>query len=352
MKTLETERLILRPFIAEDLQGLYDYAKNPKVGPMAGWKPHESIEESREILNMFRLNGRVWAIELKENGKLIGSVGIEENRRRPGIDDCKELGYVLDEAYWGKGLMIEAAEAALEYTFEEEKTAIVAVAHFTFNSQSKRVIEKLGFKYEGTLRRASKLPNGNYADTCMYSMTKREYLLKKAEKAGLFLALPEEFSENAHMEYCQEWNSSEEVIVPFSVRLRDMSYGEWLKSEIKGRTLSPEGFVCGTTYYLTDKSGRIYAVSNLRHELNENLMSTGGHIGYGTRPTERQKGYAGIVLALTLEKCKEKGIEKALVTCNDTNTGSARTIEMNGGVFENAVMSKDNDLVRRYWIEV
>ena len=82
MKTLETERLILRAYTEEDAQGLYEYAKDPDVGPRAGWKPHESAEESREIIRTMFMPVEAWAIFLKEDGRLIGTIGLENDRHR------------------------------------------------------------------------------------------------------------------------------------------------------------------------------------------------------------------------------------------------------------------------------
>ncbi|MBR0131086.1 MAG: GNAT family N-acetyltransferase, partial [Firmicutes bacterium] len=79
---LETERLILRPWKESDLQDFFEYASVDGVGQMAGWLPHESIEQSRDILSRFIAHKHTFALELKENGKVIGSLGIESSERR------------------------------------------------------------------------------------------------------------------------------------------------------------------------------------------------------------------------------------------------------------------------------
>ncbi len=76
MKTLETERLILREWKLEDAADLYEYAKTELVGPNAGWKPHQTIDESRGIIKKFIENQDTYAIVLKESGKVIGSIGL------------------------------------------------------------------------------------------------------------------------------------------------------------------------------------------------------------------------------------------------------------------------------------
>ena len=109
--TLKTPRLTLRPFQNSDLQDLYEYAKVDGVGQMAGWLPHKTIDDSRVILDMFIRSRRVFAIELKETGKVIGSLGIEEPDPDPEPEMLgQELGFVLHREYWGRELMPEAVK--------------------------------------------------------------------------------------------------------------------------------------------------------------------------------------------------------------------------------------------------
>ncbi len=174
MKALETQRLFLRPFQESDLWDFYEYAKNPKVGPNAGWPPHKSIEDSKTILNNFMEGDEVLAMELKENHRVIGSLGLHKDQLR-SAEGVKMLGYVLSEEYWGRGLTTEAAKAALRYAFEELNLDMVTIHHYSYNLRSKRVIEKCGFLYEGTLRHATQIFNGNIYDLVCYSMTRDEW---------------------------------------------------------------------------------------------------------------------------------------------------------------------------------
>lgn len=174
MRVLETERLRLRGWTLDDLDDFYEYAKRLDVGPDAGWKPHACKDESEKILKSFIENDDIWAIELKENNKVIGSVGLHKDMNRSGVNS-KILGYVLSKDYWGKGIMPEAVKAVIRYAFEEESLELISVQHFRFNDKSKRVIEKCGFKYEGTLRKGCKLFNGKIVDLVCYSILKEEY---------------------------------------------------------------------------------------------------------------------------------------------------------------------------------
>ncbi|MBQ6400756.1 MAG: GNAT family N-acetyltransferase [Firmicutes bacterium] len=176
---LETERLILRRWEKKDAPQLYEYAKNPNVGPPAGWKPHESVRESRMIIDqLFRINA-TWAVVLKESGRIVGSISLEPDKFRTNIR-TRELGYSLAEDCWGRGLMTEAARTVIRYAFEEMKLETLMIRTSSSNRRSQRVIEKCGFVYEGTLRRASRLFDGTVRDTRVYSMLREEYEERRA----------------------------------------------------------------------------------------------------------------------------------------------------------------------------
>lgn len=149
---LKTDRLILRPWNETDLADFYEYARVDGVGQMAGWLPHSSINESREILSKFIGGKKTFAIEFE--GKAIGSVGIEcyDEKQFPELDRLRgrEIGYVLSRDYWGRGLMPEAVQAVIRYLFDEEKLDFIQISHFQWNRQSRRVIEKCGLQYVKT----------------------------------------------------------------------------------------------------------------------------------------------------------------------------------------------------------
>ena len=146
---LNSERLILRPWQESDLDDFYAYAKVDGVGQMAGWLPHESIEVSKSILSSFIEGKKVFAIEYQ--GKAIGSLGVERYKESlfPELAEQKgrEIGYVLSKEYWGQGLMPEAVNAVLKWLFLKQDLEFVMVGHFDWNHQSRRVIEKCGFKF-------------------------------------------------------------------------------------------------------------------------------------------------------------------------------------------------------------
>lgn len=148
---IETNRLILRPFLKSDLSDFFEYASVPGVGEMAGWPHHNSIEESNEILNRFIINDKTFAIVYKENNKVIGSLGIEKYGLEEVLSEFfeykgREVGYVLSKDYWRKGIMPEALNAVIDYLFNVLDLDFITCGYYIYNIQSKRVQEKCGFK--------------------------------------------------------------------------------------------------------------------------------------------------------------------------------------------------------------
>ena len=178
--TLQTERLVLRMFDVGDTVDVFAYAQSPIVGPMAGWQPHRSMEDSRRVVEHFVRCGDVWAIVEKKTGRVIGSIGLHADRKRD-VEGARMLGYALGERYWGQGYAPEAGQAVLAFAFNELNSLVVSVYHFPTNAQSKRVIKKLGFTHEGTLRLASTLPDGTVSDDVCYSITRDEFA-RRSEK--------------------------------------------------------------------------------------------------------------------------------------------------------------------------
>lgn len=149
---LETDRLVLRPWTEADAQSLYEYAKDPAVGPVAGWPPHKNAEESLRIIRTVFNAPQCYAICEKQGGKAIGAVELKLKGRTDMTDreDECELGYWLGKPFWGRGYMPEAAAALLRYGFEKLGMRAVWCGYYDGNEKSKRVQEKLGFAYHHT----------------------------------------------------------------------------------------------------------------------------------------------------------------------------------------------------------
>lgn len=149
---LKTERLILRKWTQADAESLFEYAKDPLIGPIAGWQPHKSIEESLDIITNV-LNGReCYALCEKENGKAIGCIELRLNGHTDMTDkdDECELGYWLGRPFWGKGYMPEAVREILRHAFEDIGMTTVWCGYYDGNSKSRRVQEKVVFVYHHT----------------------------------------------------------------------------------------------------------------------------------------------------------------------------------------------------------
>lgn len=175
---LHTQRLVLRGFEEGDVEDVYTYARNPNVGPPAGWAPHENRMESREAVRRFIRDDDSWAIVQRMDGRVIGAIGLYRDAKR-NVYDARMMGYVLDEPYWGQGLATEAARAVLRCAFESFHLALVSAIHFPFNTRSRAVIEKCGLRYEGTIRRATQIYSGAVYDDVCYAITREEYFAEK-----------------------------------------------------------------------------------------------------------------------------------------------------------------------------
>ena len=147
---LETERLILRPWSEEDAEECYRYAKDPRIGPAAGWPVHNGVEESRRIIRDVLSVSEIYAIVLKETGLPIGSIGLHFNSDLAEGDDEAELGFWLGAPYWGQGIVPEAAREVLRHAFEDLMLARVWCGYYEGNDKSRRVQEKLGFRHRHT----------------------------------------------------------------------------------------------------------------------------------------------------------------------------------------------------------
>ncbi len=150
--TIQTERLILRPWTVTDADSLYEYAKDPAVGPIAGWPPHESVEDSRNVIENVFTGKECYAICLQEDNMAIGAIELKLNGHTDMTDreDECELGYWIGRPFWGRGLVPEAVRALLHRAFTQLGMTTVWCGYYDGNEQSKRVQEKCGFTYYRT----------------------------------------------------------------------------------------------------------------------------------------------------------------------------------------------------------
>lgn len=147
---METERLILRIWEDGDAEELYHYAKDPDIGSIAGWPPHTSVENSREIIRDVLSAPETYAVILKATGKPVGSVGLlfGENGTRALPEGEAELGYWIGKPYWGCGLIPEASREIIRHAFEDLGIERLWCVCDNSNDKSKRVMEKCGFAFD------------------------------------------------------------------------------------------------------------------------------------------------------------------------------------------------------------
>jgi predicted acetyltransferase len=164
---------------------------------------------------------------------------------------------------------------------------------------------------------------------------------------------PFNIDEREFKDFIDEFEAAGEDLVPYSLNQKGLDFEAYVASlndESLGKGLS-EGWVPASTYFLLDDEGRICGAVNIRHRLTENLRIEGGHVGYGIRPSARNRGYGTKILELALGIVREMGIKQVLVTCDRGNASSARVIQKNGGQLDSEI-EKGDRVVQRYWIEV
>ncbi len=150
---IETARLILRRWDTADAENLYKYAKDPDVGPIAGWPPHKSIEESRMVIQNILQGKECYAVCLKTDNQAIGAIELKLNGHTDmtSKDDECELGYWIGKPFWGNGYIPEAAKALIRRAFEDLHMSVIWCGYYDGNEKSKRVQEKCGFDHYCTI---------------------------------------------------------------------------------------------------------------------------------------------------------------------------------------------------------
>lgn len=173
--TLETERLLLRPFTLADESAMYALASDPEIARFVRFEAHRSPAETRAFLELVLEHYEqgdpfAWAIVLREDERLIGSCGFVSHS---AARKSAEIGYWLGRPYWGKGYAVEAARALVTCGFEQMGLECVEAKCFLANRAGRRVIEKLGMKLEGSYR--DEMIKGEYPELRLYGATKQEW---------------------------------------------------------------------------------------------------------------------------------------------------------------------------------
>ena len=180
-KTIETHRLILRPFRAGDAPAMFrNWASDPVVTEYLTWAPHDSEQTTAGLVANWAKETAEnplffqWAIELKAIGEPIGSISAIH------IDEAvesAELGWCIGRKWWGEGIMPEAGAAVIAFLFDQVGLNRVAARYDARNAKSGRVMQKLGMTFEGVLRQAGRC-NAGICDEAFYSILREEYLAR------------------------------------------------------------------------------------------------------------------------------------------------------------------------------
>lgn len=146
---LKTTRLILRPWRESDAESLFQYASDPRVGPIAGWPPHASVEESLQIIRTVFAADHTFAICRREDNIAIGAIGLQtgENTDMTDRADEAEIGYWIGAPFWNRGYMTEAVKEIQRYAFQDLRMRALWCGYYLGNERSRRVQEKCGFSY-------------------------------------------------------------------------------------------------------------------------------------------------------------------------------------------------------------
>jgi len=287
-------------------------------------------------------NGNDVVLGIFENGKYVGNIGLHSLKRpnRSGM-----VGYWLSENAQGRGIVTDCVRALMDFGYGTLDLNRIYVHCAADNTKSRAVPEKLGFVQEGILQDGEHL-YGVYHDLIIYGMVKRNW----QHFGSLCLIFPTIEHKQAALEYKQEYiDCGENHIHGSSGYIKADDYESWLEKITWNKTEATPDWVTGDVYFAF-VGDKIVGTIAVRHTLNDALLKSGGHIGYGVCPSERRKGYGVKMLALALEKCRALGIDKALITCDKGNVGSAKTILKNGGMLENEFTEENGNILQRYWI--
>lgn len=177
-KEIATERLLLRAWKESDAESLYKYAQDSSIGPIAGWPPHTSVEDSLNVIRTVFAAPETYAVVLKATGEPVGSIGImfgDGQHSAEMQENEAEIGYWIGKPYWGQGLIPEAVRCLLKRCFEELGFAAVWCGYYDGNTKSRRVMDKCGFRFHHT-ETGKMSPLGDVRTEHFMRITKEKWL--------------------------------------------------------------------------------------------------------------------------------------------------------------------------------
>lgn len=313
------------------------------------WFNEAELEKRRKKIREGKQDSHTWVLK-DDKGNVVGFCKVSKDGHKTGEEGQREIDamYLVPELQ-GKGLGKKLMEKALEWLGADGDIRLEVVS---YNNNAINFYKRFGFQETDlpVSDKRTQLPSGKQIPRIVMLKTKIEQ--KNMELVKPSIEYKESFIE-AIKEFQAEGNSSR-FRHTHNINIQEVennfdAYLKKLENHSKGIDLT-EGYVPASVFWLVEGK-EVVGIVLLRHKLNENLLKMGGHIGYGIRPTKRKMGYGAKILELALKEAKKLGIKKALVSCDDDNTGSWKIIEKNGGVLENKVET-EGKLKRRYWIEL
>ncbi|MCF8058662.1 MAG: GNAT family N-acetyltransferase [Bacteriovoracaceae bacterium] len=309
--TIETKRLILRDLRESDAQDIFSYAQKPIISKYTLWEPHQSLEDSIDYIKNYA--GKYYqegtpepfAIELKENKKMIGGVGCFWVSKK---NKMMELAYVISDEYWGQGIMVEASQAIIDYCFKLYAIERMQCRCKEENTASSRVMEKLGMTYEGTLRSAINHRN-RFWNMKYYSLLRRKWKAAKANEAYVRRAEfgDEEGIHLAHMrsikEVCSRDYNEEQV---------NAWGGREFNYDSKKRLIEEQAV------WVIEKSGKIEGYGLLFKDKDKPVAEIGAL--YFT-PEVNGKGFGKEIVFYMKEFAKISGVKEIYLSSTKTSKG-------------------------------
>lgn len=310
LKTLETDRLILRTFTPQDFDAVHSYASVPENSIYMEWGPNTQ-EQTRAFIQMAILKAEEnpctnhqYAAVLKETGRLIGACDLNIS------GNTAEIGWILHLDFWKQGFGPEMGRAVLALGFDELHLRRITARCDAENYGSYRVMEKIGMRREGLqmeARLANKLSNKKFGDELSYAILKEEWDIQK--EIAYYNTLPCHFDGFADLP-----------------KLTDDEI--YLVCTAKRPAIPEKKFVPAYDFAVCKDSEKIGEI-NLRIGYTDGLYY-GGQIGYGIDEKYRGNGYAALACRLLTPIMKVHGMKKVLISNNQTNTASKRVCEKLG----------------------
>lgn len=319
MKTLETERLLLRRFTPEDFPAVHRYASDEENILYMPWGPNTAAQTQDFIREAIAQAAETpctnyqYAAVRKDSAELIGACNLAL------AGEQAEIGWILRRGDWGKGLGTEIGRALLAFGFEELKLHRILAFCDAENIASYRVMEKIGMRREGLFlesRPAHKRADKPYGDEVSYAMLRDEWETQR--EIAYYKSLPLKFDG--------------------FIELPELTDGVISLLCFQKRAAIPEKKYCPAYDFYICKGSEKVGEINLRIGYagfgpDESSLYYGGQIGYSVDEAYRGKGYAVRACRLLLPVAKAHGMTKLLITNNYTNTASRRVCEKLGAKF-------------------